>query len=54
MEELAKHGPVWALVAVLIAANAKLVTSIIKLVENNTAALQKLSDIVTRCSKNQG
>lgn len=53
MESLAEYGPVWGLVGILIAFNCKLVFEIIKLVQNNTTALQKLSELVSRCSKNQ-
>lgn len=53
MESFAEYGPVWILVGVLITSNIKLIFSIIKLVENNTAALTKLSELVSRCPKNQ-
>jgi hypothetical protein len=52
MESLKEFGPVWTLVGLLFAANVKLVFCVIDLVKNNTTALQKLTDIVTRCSKN--
>lgn len=53
IEAFSKYGPEWILVGILVAANLKLIFSIIKIVENNTSALTKLSDIVSRCSKNQ-
>lgn len=53
MESLAEYGPVWALVGILITIMVKLVFVIIKVVENNTAALQRHSDLVSRCTKNQ-
>jgi len=52
MESLKEYGPVWVLVGLMFTANVKLVFTIIDLVKNNTAALQKLTDIVSRCSKN--
>jgi hypothetical protein len=54
MESLTQYGPVWALAGLLLAANIKLVFALIKLVENNTAAMQKLTDMVSHCTKNQG
>lgn len=54
MESLTQYGPVWALAGILLGANIKLVMSLIKLVENNTSAMQKLSDIVSRCPTNKG
>lgn len=54
MEAFNSYGPVWILVGVLLTANLKLVFSIVKIIENNTSALTKLNDIVSRCSKNEG
>lgn len=53
MESLAEYGPVWAFCGILLGANIKLVMALIKLVENNTAAMQKLSDAVRRCPTNK-
>lgn len=54
MEGLTEYGPVWALVGILLAFNVKLVFVVIKVVENNTAALQKHSDVILSCTKNKG
>lgn len=53
IEAFSKFGPEWLLVGVLVGANLKLIFSIVKIIENNTTALTKLTDIVSRCSKNQ-
>jgi hypothetical protein len=53
MESLNEFGPVWALAGILLAANIKLVYSLIKLVENNTAAMQRLTDVVSNCPTNK-
>jgi hypothetical protein len=54
MESLAEFGPVWALAAILLTANIKLVYTVIKIVENNTSAMQKLTDVVSSCPVNKG
>jgi hypothetical protein len=54
MESLTEFGPVWAFCGILLGANIKLVIALIKLVENNTAAMQKLSDGISRCPTNKG
>jgi len=53
IEAFTNFGPEWILVGVLVSANLKLIFSIVKIVQNNTTALTKLTDIVSRCSKNQ-
>lgn len=53
MESLTEFGPVWALAGLLLGANIKLVYTLIKLVENNTAAMQKFCDVVARCPTNK-
>lgn len=53
MESLTEFGPVWAFCGILLGANIKLVMALIKLVENNTAAMQKVSDAVSRCPTNK-
>lgn len=51
MEAFTEYGPVWILVGVLVTAHIKLVYTVVKLVENNTASLQKLTDVVSGCNK---
>ncbi len=53
MDGLSEFGPVWALAGILLGANIKLVYSVIKLVENNTSAMQKLTDTISRCPINK-
>ena len=52
MESLTEFGPVWAFCGILLAANIKLVYSVIELVKNNTAAMQKLTDVISNCPSN--
>jgi len=54
MESLNQYGPVWVFCGMLLAANIKLVYSVIKLVENNTSAMQKLTDVVEKYHTNKG
>lgn len=53
IEALSTFGPEWILIGVLVSANLKFFFSIVKIIQNNTSALTKLTDIVSRCSKNQ-
>jgi hypothetical protein len=53
MQSLTEFGPVWALCGILLAANIKLVYSVIELVKNNTSAMQKLTDVISRCPTNK-
>ena len=52
IEAFSKYGPEWILIGVLMVANIKLIFTVIKIVENNTVALTKLTDTVSHCSKN--
>jgi len=53
MESLNQFAPVWALAGILLAANIKLVYSVIELVKNNTSAMQKLTDVISNCPTNK-
>lgn len=53
MEAFAEYGPVWILVGVLLTALIKMFYSLVKLVENNTVAITKLTETVSHCSKNK-
>ncbi len=55
MEEIfSKFGPEWLLIGVLVTSNLKLIFSIMKIVENNTTALTKLTEKISHCTKNAG
>lgn len=53
IEAFSKYGPEWIFIGVLMIANLKLIFTVIKIVENNTMAITKLTDIVSHCSKNK-
>lgn len=51
-ETLLKDGPAWFYIGCLITVIWKLIQQIIDVVKNNTAAITRLTEIVSHCKKN--
>jgi hypothetical protein len=50
----AKFGPEWLLIAVLLSMVFYLFRKVLIVIENNSSTIAKHSEIISRCSKNQG